>query len=662
MPFRRVTIIASSVLFLLVAAGEYTTAVHAGESFQPIAPEELKMTSEPLAPGAAAVILYRQVDRDDNLLTSHEDNYLRIKILTEEGRKYANVEIPFLKGSYDIAKLRGRTIRPDGTVVEFDERVFEKELIKSRGMKFLAKTFILPDAQVGSIIEYFFTIDFREQYFFESHWLLSEDLFTKKAKFSLKPYSHYNNRMSARWTWQNLPPGTIPPAEGPDHIIRMETNNIPAFQTEDYMPPEEEMKARVDFIYEDVTLERTADQYWKHVGKTRNSQLESFVDKRKAMEGAVSQIVSPNDPPEIKLHKIYERVQRLRNTSYELRKTQQEEKRDKEKVDENVEDVWKRGYGNGVQLTWLYLALVRAAGFDASGVWVSDRRHYFFNAGLMQASKLNANVVQVKLNGKDLYFDPGADFAPFGLLTWSETGVKGLRLDKDGGTWIQTTLPASSESRIQHEGTLKLSDAGDLEGKITVRYTGLEAMYHRLNVMHADDVTRKKFLEDRLKIQIPAAAEAELINKPDWEGTETPLIGEFDVKIPGWASNAGKRFLIPAGVFTASEKLIFEHANRVHPIYFEYPYEKIDDVTIELPPGWQVGSIPRAEDQDKGLVGYSLKVENGKNVLHLTRKLRVDFLILEQKYYPSLRLFFQAVRNTDEEQIVLQPGTATASN
>jgi hypothetical protein len=660
--FRRVVTIASSVVFLLVAAGNYITTVHAGEGFQSIAAEELKMTSEPLAPGAAAVILYRQVDRDDNLLTSHEDNYLRIKILTEEGRKYANVEIPFLKGSYDIAKLRGRTIRPDGTVVEFDGKVFEKELIKSRGMKFLAKTFILPDAQVGSIIEYFYTIDFKERYFFESHWILSEDLFTKKAGFSLKPYSHYNNRMSARWTWQNLPPGTTPPAEGPDHIIRMETNNIPAFQTEDHMPPENEVKARVDFVYEDLLLDRTADQYWKRVGKTRNSQLEGFVGKRKAMEEAVAQIVSPNDPPEVKLRKIYDRVQHLRNTSYELRKTQQEEKRDKGKVDENVEDVWKRGYGNGVQLTWLYLALVRAAGFDASGVWVSDRRHYFFNAGLMQASKLNANVVQVKLNGKDLYFDPGADFTPFGLLTWSETGVKGLRLDKDGGTWIKTTLPASSESRIQHSGKLKLSDAGDLEGKITVQYTGLEAMYHRLNVVHADDVTRKKFLEDRLKTQIPAAAEVELTNKPDWEGTETPLIGEFDVRIPGWASNAGKRFLIPAGVFTASEKLIFEHANRVHPIYFEYPYEKVDDITIELPPGWQVGSVPPAEDQDKGLVGYSLKVENGKNVLQLTRKLKVDFLILEQKYYPALRLFFQAVRTADEQQIVLQPGTATASN
>jgi hypothetical protein len=140
------------------------------------------------------------------------------------------------------------------------------------------------------------------------------------------------------------------------------------------------------------------------------------------------------------------------------------------------------------------------------------------------------------------------------------------------------------------------------------------------------------------------------------------MVAEFDLKIPGWASNAGKRALIAAGVFTASEKRIFEHANRVHPIYFEYPYENVDDITIELPPGWQVGNIPRGQQQDKGLVAYTLKVENDKDVLHLSRTLKVDVLILEPKYYTALRTFFQSVRTADEEQIVLQPGAATASN
>ena len=662
MLLRRVLSTAGCALSLVLAAANYCPVnVLAGGGFQPPNPEELKMTSEPLAPGAPAVILYRQVDRDDNGRTSHEDDYIRIKILTEEGRKYADVDIPFFKESEDIVNVRARTIHPDGAIINFEGKVYEKAIEKGRSSHYLAKTFTLPDVEVGSIIEYYFTYDLREHYVYDSHWILSSDLFTKSARFSLKPYSAYYSTMQLRWTWHDLPTGSVP-KQGPDRIVRMEASNIPAFQTEDFMPPANELKSRVDFIYTEELLEANLDKFWKNVGKKRDGQLESFVGKHRAMEEAVAQIVSPNDPPEVKLKKIYDRVQQIRNKSYELEKTEQEVKREKEKPVENVEELWKRGYGDGRQLTWLYLALVRAAGFEAYGCWVSGRREYFFSPKSMEPGKLNSNVVLVKLNGKDLYFDPGAEFTPFGLLEWPETGVVGLRLDKDGGAWIQTTLPAASESRMERKADLKLTDTGDLEGKLTVTYTGLEAMYHRLDVRHADDVARKKFLEDHLQFQVPAAIEAELVNQPDWSGSETPLVAEFDLKIPGWAANAGKRIVLPAAIFTEVEKHIFEHANRVHAIYFEYPYEKLDDITIELPSGWSVSSVPPAKAQDGHVVVYSMKVENGKDTLHLTRQLTVDFLLLEPKYYGALRNFFQAVRTGDEEQIVLQPGAARASD
>lgn len=633
----------------------------AGPGFQPASPDELKMASEPMAPGAPAIILYRQVDRDDNGHTTHEDNYFRIKILTEEGRKYADIEIPFVKQLENIVNVRARTIKPDGSIATFDGKVFEKTVVKAKGVKYLAKTFTLPDVQVGGIIEYYYTDDLKELSLFDSHWILSDELFTKRAQFSLKPYNGTYNTFRLRWTWQGLPPGSEP-KQGADRIVRMEASNIPAFQTEDFMPPANELKSRVDFIYEDDFTEIDPDKFWRHTGKKWNDSLEGFVGKRKAMEAAVAQIVLPSDPPEVKLRKIYDRVQTIRNTSYEVRKTEQEEKRAKEKPPDNVEELWKRGYGSGTQLTWLFLALARAASFEAYGCWVSDRRQYFFVPVTMESGKLNANVVLVKLNGKDVYFDPGAAFTPFGMLTWSETGTQGLRLDKDGGAWIRTTLPESSESRIERNAKMKLSDTGDLEGKLTVIYTGLEAMYRRLENRNADDVERKKFLEQQLKEQIPAAAEVELTNKPDWNSTGTPLVAEFDLKVPGWASSAGKRAVVPVGIFTAAEKRIFEHANRVHPIYFEYPFEKIDDVTIEIPLGWQVGSVPAAQNQDGHAVVYNLKVENNKGTLHLTRKLRVDILILEPKYYTALRNFFQVVRTGDDQQIMLQPGAAAASN
>jgi Domain of Unknown Function with PDB structure (DUF3857) len=649
----------------LTLLGVFANVLHApvtvADEWKPVTPEELKMTSEPLAPGAPAIYLYRQVDRDDNGRATTEYNYIRIKILTEEGRKYANVEIPFSKQQYNVSGLRARTIHPDGSIVNFDGKVYENTIVKSKTLKYLAKTLTMPDVTVGSIIEYHYNYDFQDNYIFDSRWIVSSELFTKHAQFTLKPFTRED--WTVRWMWPaGLPQGAQPPKEGPDGIIRMTADNIPAFQTEDYMPPENELKFRVNFVYSIDRPETDVDKYWKQFDKKNNDSAEHFVGKHKEMEAAVAQIVSPGDSPEVKLRKIYARTQQIRNLSYETSKTAEEEKREKIKRAGNVEDVWKNGFGTGYDITWVFLGLARAAGIEAYPCLVSSRSEYFFRKERMNGLELNTNVVLVKLNGKAVYIDPGAAFTPFGLLPWTETGVAGLELDKNGGTWIQTDLPDSNVSQIKRDADLKLTDEGSLQGKLTVTYSGLEALSRRIEERHEDDIARKKYLEDGIKDAIPLGSEVELTNKPDWTSSAMTMVAQFDIKVPGWLTGAGHRALCPTGLFVAPEKHMFEHANRVYPVYFAYPFKKIDDLKIDLPLGWQVSSIPKAIDQNAKAAEYSLKVEESKGALHIQRELRSDLMILPQNLYSALRTFYQIVRTEDDQQIILQPGGATASN
>ena len=668
---RRYLIRLSVVLTALILA----TTGSAATKFQPVSPEELKMTSEPLAPGAPAILLYREVHRDDCGITCHspnvgvmsadrfEEDYLRIKILTEAGRKYADVEIPIWSEVGTIDNINARTIRPDGSIVDFKGQIFEKTIVKAKGLKYLARTFAMPDVQVGSIIEYYYTTHFVKGQIYDSNWVLSDELFTKRAKFSLRPFTYEStyNPVSLRWN-EHLPPGTPSPKQRSDGTVELEAANIAPFQTEDFMPPENELKARVDFIYSFDGFEPDVNKFWKKVGKNRNDRLETFINRRGAMEQAVSQIVSASDSPEVKLQKIYARVQRMRNTTFEERKTEQEQKREGKKADENVEDIWKQGFGERWQLNWLCLALARAAGIEAYGVWGSDRSNYFFNPQTQESSKLDSTLVLAKLGGKDVFLDPGSAFVPFGLLPWEETGVQGLRLDKDGGTWIQTTLPESSASRIERKAALKLSLDGNLEGTLRLTFTGLEAQRSRVDQRNADDVANKKFLEDEVKDCIPTGSEVELTKQPDWRNSEVPLVAEFTLKVPGWVSLAGHRALLPVGIFGGAEKHVFNNANRTHPIYFEFLSQKLDDITIELPSGWQITNLPKPLDKDLHVVGYGLSAENDKGALHLTRKFDISIITMDTKYYAPLRNFFQIVRAGDEQQVVLETGTAAARN
>jgi hypothetical protein len=653
----------SSIYIQLVAAVFTFVAIPSwGVSFQPVSPEELKMTSEPKAPGAPAIILYREVNRDDRGHTAHEDVYFRIKILTEEGRKYADIEIPFWKEQGNVVNVHARTIKPDGTIINYSGKVFDKSIAKARGVKYMAKTFTLPDVQVGCVLEYYYTTDFDENYVFDSHWILSDELFTKSAKFSLNPFESDQITMNLRWLWHNLPVGTGTPSQDPMRIVHLQVSDVPAFHTEDFMPPENEMKARVDFIYSEDAFEKEPDTYWKKLDKRLNDRTERFVGRRKAMEEAVAGIVSASDSPEVKLQKLYARVQQIRNTTFEVEKTEQEQKREKEKVSTNVEEVWKKQYGSGLDLTWLFLGLARAAGFESHGMFVPDRRNYFFYPSSMDGRRLDEAVVVVKLNGKDIFFDPGTIFIPFGMLPWIETGVSGLKLDKDGGSWLQTTLPESNESAIQRKADLKLSDTGDLEGKLTLTFTGLEAAQRRTDERLSDDADRKKYLEDEVKSYIPTACEVELTNKPEWKSSSPAFVAEFNLKIPGWLAAAGRRGLLPVALFGAPERHLFDHSERVHPIYFEFPFERLDDVTIDLSGAWQITTLPPPQNLDVKAITYNLGAENDKGSLHLKRVLNVDIMYLPQDKYAELRHIFQTVRTGDEQQVILQPGGTTAHN
>lgn len=274
----------------------------------------------------------------------------------------------------------------------------------------------------------------------------------------------------------------------------------------------------------------------------------------------------------------------------------------------------------------------------------------------MHSDELNGSAVLAKLDGKDLYLSPGIAYAPFGMLPWERTGVPRLRLDKDGGAWIKTSLPASAASKITRKADLKLSPDGSLSGKLEVSFTGLEAINRRIAQRNNDDIARNKSLEEQIANLIPVGSEVNPTNQPDWMGPEAPLVATFSVKVPGWATLAGSRALVPVGLFGAPEKHVFEYTTRTYPIYFEYPSETAYDINIDLPPNWQVSVLPKPQSHDLHAVGCTLSAESSKSGLHLTRQIDINVLEIDPKYYTALRSFYQGVKAADEQPVVLVPG------
>src|ERR1700753_2537433 len=139
-----------ATLFLLLAP--VVLFGRGDDDFHPASQEELDMKSVSVAPGAAAAILQWTHRQDD--LESTETEYFRIKAFREDGKKYGDISIDYVPAFSTIGSIKARTIRPDGTIVDFTDKIYDKLLVRYGTTKVMTKTFTLPQVQPGCILEY----------------------------------------------------------------------------------------------------------------------------------------------------------------------------------------------------------------------------------------------------------------------------------------------------------------------------------------------------------------------------------------------------------------------------------------------------------------------------------------------------------------------------
>jgi hypothetical protein len=634
------------------------------EDWLPVTPQDLQVKEVPGNPGASAIQLYFADYIDDDEQT--EFFYYRIKILNDKGKQYADVQIEIPPdGSVD--NIKARTIHPDGRIVDFNGKPFQKTLIKGRGIKFLADTFTLPDVTPGSIIEYKYKITW-PGILTDNYWPVQHYLYTVKESLRMKTYAGriegFDNGYQVSLIAVHMSPDLKPRRKG--NTFEMEAQNMPALDDEGYMPPEDDYRPEVHFFYLDPLMSNP-DKFWQEAGKQWYEDAEHFIGSRKEIADAAALAIGPETDPEKKLRALYARAQKIRNFSYEHDRSQAEQKKEKIKDNQNAGDVLTRDYGSRNEITRLFVALARAAGFEASILRVSDRKVHVFNRGVLSRRQLEAEIAVVKLKGQDVYLDPGTRFCPYGLQPWPHTSTPALKLDKKGGNFLMTPSAGYTSAVIRRNVVASLDAAGSLQGEITVEFTDQEALQRRLDAIDTDEAGRKHDMEGEVRDWLPSGANLKLTGIEGWESADAPLVAHFTLDFPNYASAAGKRLLVPAYLFQAKQGDAFKHAERKYPVYFPYAFSEFDDVTLNLPSGYTPESVPPSQDASletipqKQEAPAKIALYQSMGQLDGTRLVTQRALLFNGVYiplelYPNSRTFFNKVQAGDEQQAVLQSG------
>lgn len=619
------------------------------QDWLPVEPNDLALKDNPKQPDADAMVLYRQVDVDEQ--TSTVTEYVRVKIFTgEAARKQGNIEIPYDKAEGEsIESVHGRTIQPDGAITYFDGKTFDTEIARAPGIKDFAKTFAMPNVQPGCIIEFRYRHHYARRYL-GGEWQVQYDLYTRQARFSLKAAASPLNLRSSAYNLF-VDNATIERSSGDSYTL--EIRDLPGIEDEPLMPSPKSLGASVEFYYEASGFKNeSVDEFWKRIGKSWNVQIDQFLDKKRALDADLSQDVSVGDSAETKLRKLYSRVLKIRNLSLEEGRTLKEEKQEHVKPNNNVEDVLKHGYGNALDIDWVMIGLARAAGFEAAEIRVASKSSRTFNPQRRAVSDLTSPLVWVRADFKEYYLDPGSHYFAFGILPWDESGADGIRLTENGALMVKTPEAVLSNASTTRHVTLTIDPSIGASGELQVDFAGLEGAYRRSDYRDDDAEGRKKALENEIQGWLPAGSTFQASQVNDWDDVERSIHVEGAVTLPGFATGDAERLLMPIGIFQTTEFNSFRSERRVNEVDFPYPYQRIDDLVIHAPAGYKVQAVPDARDLDPGGLSYEIRSAKQLDTVEVRRSLRVKDIRYPKAFYPQLRDFFGNVKADDNSRVM----------
>jgi hypothetical protein len=588
--------------------------------------------------------------------------YHRIKVLRESGKRRADVNIPIAPGE-SLKEMAARTVHPDQTIVDFTGKPFEKILVKQRGIKATTQAFTFPDVTVGSIIEYRYTITLPRLVVSPiSQWPIQDDIFTVKEDLGFRAYqgvvmtptewTNVVHRSQVSYSYLNQIAGDLPHKKQ-DFSVELQLQNVPRFEAEEYMPPADDFRPVILFYYGGREM-ASPEQFWDEWQKLITDYMEKFIGNSREVKNAAAQAIGDETDPEKKLRKLYARAQQIRNLTWERERTAEEKKEEHLKRNANAEEVLQHGYGTSRDINLLFTAMVRAAGMDAYMLGVSDRKERSFNKIILWLGQLDLSAAFVKLGDKELFLDPGTRFCPFGLLRWTKTATSALKLSKVDGGFI--TTPQPENSLLQRAAHVSLGADGLLNGEIIVSFKGEEALEYRLDALDQDEAGRRKSLEDAVQAWLPKGAVVKLQEAHGWEAMDDPLVARFTIGVPGFASAAGKRLLVPAFFFPTLQKNMFTSQFRRYPIAFPYPFTEEDELFMKLPEGYEVEEPPYRRKAGLSYAGYEIASSVEDRELVTRRKLHFAELQLPTDKYEELKNFFSVVQKGDEGHAVLHVG------
>lgn len=613
--------------------------------FGEVTVDELLEKEYALDKSANAAVLYK------NRLTYYSQNFdlvtevhERIKIYNKEGFDHATKQISLFKSRSSremVSRLKAYTYNlKDGEIVKTKlekDQTFEEDI----SYNYKGISFTMPNISEGSVIEFKYKITSPFIWNIDE-FRMQSDIPIKRIEAELRTSDVLNFKATQKgFLFVKSKNGF----HGSDmNTVKYYMSNVPALKEEPYVDNIDNYRSGIMFELVSIVIPgqvpRTYATSWADVAKTigNSEDYKDKLDKTRSFDDILDPILEDIATPEAKMKMLFKYVKD--NITWNGI--------DGKYFYYGIKNALKEKKGNAADINLTLVAMLRYAGIDANPVVLSTKDNiipYF-----PTVDRLNYVIAYAKIGEERYFLDATDEFSDINVLPIKDYNWKGIYIDNINRRWNQINIKEPDQANEQYMVQTTLNTDGSLEGHLNSRCSKHSAL--KLRKKFKDKALDAVIAERESALDNIEISEYKLDNIDTYEG----FVNEsFNFYYENGVDIAGNKLFLKPFMFFSIEENPFKQDKREYPIDFGAPFNQKYVISIQLPEGYAVESLPEpvAMKMPKNLGKFSYRTKSVGNNLQLLVNFEINKAMITTVDFPYLKQLFHQMITKEAEQVVL---------
>lgn len=313
---------------------------------------------------------------------------------------------------------------------------------------------------------------------------------------------------------------------------------------------------------------------------------------------------------------------------------------------EQAANVSKSGFGDCKGLSNYMRAMLKEAGIASNYTIIStDNRR--LQKDFASIGQMNHAILQVPLQNDTLWIECTHPQLPLGYVHEDIAGHDAIEISESGGRLVRLPVYADSANLMRTTININLTDQGaaNLNFAQEVHNHQYE---HYIPLTKMDEKERAKAL-----LQIVQVPQAE-IKQLNIEEDGATITLDAKVRSQQYATQTGRRLFVPLCPVHRGYKAPNADGARTEDIWLDTGYLDVDDITITIPEGYEIESLPKDVNTEQPFASFSFSIQADDKNVRVKNRLLMKSGSFDKSLYPQFIELIRTVTNTYNQKIVLK--------